>query len=444
MQPLLRLFVFTSLIISLFVGITAPAHAASSREEIIEKIEILGDVLERIRTHYVEEVTETEVIENAINGMLTSLDPHSAYLSTEDFTDLREQTQGEFGGLGIEVTMEKGLVKVVAPIEDTPAYEAGIESSDMIIKIDDEDVQGMKLSDAVDRMRGKPGTDILLKIFREAEQRTFDVTITRAVIKIKPVKSRLEDGSIGYIRITSFNDNTDRSLKEHLKNLEKENNGPLTGVVLDLRNNPGGLLTQAVAVADAFLENGEIVSTRGRIRGQNTRYTARKGDLLEGKPVVVLINGGSASASEIVAGALRDHKRAIILGTKSFGKGSVQTIMNLRGGAGMRLTTALYYTPSGISIQATGIEPDIEVKPLKDVEEIDTNGYPSEASLRGHIDVNDKKEADAADKTTKEETAEDAEKRTAGKAVKNEKDFQLLRALDVVRALSLWKKPGDM
>jgi carboxyl-terminal processing protease len=412
-----------------------PQGAFAVSKDVYEKLDIFANVLERIRTSYVEEVTETEVIESAINGMLTALDPHSAYLTEEDFEGLQEQTKGEFGGLGIEVTMEKGLVKVVAPIEDTPAYEAGIESGDLVIKIDDEDVQGMTLSDAVDRMRGKPGTDILLKVFREGEQRTLDITITRAIIKIKPVKSRLEAGGIGYVRITSFNDNTDRSMKEHFAQLEEENKGPLAGIVLDLRNNPGGLLMQSVAVADAFLQSGEIVSTRGRIKGQNSRYNARPGDILDNKPIVVLINGGSASASEIVAGALQDHKRGIVLGTKSFGKGSVQTIMHLPGGAGMRLTTALYYTPSGRSIQAKGIEPDIEVKPVKEVvEEIDTKLFPSEANLRNHINVDTSKQ-----KKGKEEADED-KKHTAGEAVKNKKDFQLQRALDIVRALSLWKK----
>ncbi|MFZ2620113.1 MAG: S41 family peptidase [Alphaproteobacteria bacterium] len=406
-------------------------HAAN--EDVYEKLDIFANVLEKIRTSYVEEVTETEVIENAINGMLTALDPHSSYMNRKDFEGLQEQTRGEFGGLGIEVTMEKGLVKVVAPIEDTPADAAGIEAGDYIIRLDETDVQGLTLSDAVDKMRGKPGTDIVLKVFRESSQKTLDITITRAVIEIKPVKSRLEAGGIGYLRITSFNENTDSSMKTHLEQMETENKGPLNGLVLDLRNNPGGLLTQSVAVADAFLESGEIVSTRGRAEGQDSRYTARAGDVLNGKPIVVLINGGSASASEIVAGALKDHKRGIILGTKSFGKGSVQTIMHLPGGAGMRLTTALYYTPSGVSIQAKGIEPDIEVKPLKNVEEADNVDMPTEASLKGHIEV-----TSATDKADKKDSTED--KRKAGQAAKNDKDFQLQRALDVVRALGIWKK----
>ncbi len=412
-----------------------PLTSIATEQAVYDKLDIFAQVLDRIKTSYVEQVTETEVIESAIGGMLSSLDPHSAYLSPEDFADLREQTAGEFGGLGIEVTMEKGLVKVVAPIEDTPAYAAGIMSGDLIIQIDDEDVQGLTLKDAVDRMRGEVGTDIVLKIFREDEQRTFDVTITRDVIEIKPVKSRLEKNGIGYIRITTFNDNADATMRQHLNKLEQENGEPLIGVVLDLRNNPGGLLTQAVAVADSFLEKGEIVSTQGRLTNQNARYNARSGDVLNNRPIVVLINGGSASASEIVAGALQDHKRAIVLGTKSFGKGSVQTIMHLPQGAGMRLTTALYYTPSGTSIQAEGIEPDIEVKQLRQLKEVDNEGFPSEATLRGHLELNRDK-ANSANDSEKE----DNKNRTSGDAEKNELDYQLQRAIDVVQALALWGK----
>lgn len=411
-------------------------------QEVYEKLDIFAHVLEKIRTSYVEEVTETEVIESAINGMLTSLDPHSAYLSNDGFKDLREQTRGEFGGLGIEVTMENGLVKVVSPIEDTPAEKAGLEAKDLIVKIDNEDVQGLTLGEAVDKMRGKIGSTILLNIFRESatgDAKSFDVTLTRAVIQVKPVKSQLvkndEDPtkSVGYLRITSFNDHTDSTLQKYFRDLEKNNTAPLAGIILDLRNNPGGLLNQAVAVADEFLDKGEIVSTRGRIKGQNTRYTARKGDLLSGKPIVVLINGGSASASEIVAGALQDHKRAILMGNQSFGKGSVQTIMNLPGGAGMRLTTALYYTPSGTSIQAEGITPDIIVNPLKNVEEVDTNGLPSEASLNGHIEVNKKRMSKAEKAAAKLSEKEQAwQERLA-------KDYQLQRAIGTVQALALWK-----
>jgi carboxyl-terminal processing protease len=356
---------------------------------VYEKLDVFAHVLEKIRTSYVDQVTETEVIENAINGMLTSLDPHSSYLKPEDFEDLQQTTKGEFGGLGIEVTMDNGLVKVVSPIEDTPAAAAGLEPGDFIIRLDAKDVQGMTLKDAVDKMRGEPGSKIKLTVFRESEKRTFSVTVTRAVIKVKPVKSKLMGDGLGYLRITSFNDYTDNSLRDHLAQLQKANKGqPLAGVIIDLRNNPGGLLNQAIAVSDDFLQGGEIVSTRGRVESQNSRYNARPGDILNGKPIVVLINAGSASAAEIVAGALQDQRRAVLVGTRSFGKGSVQTIFTLPGGAGMRLTTARYYTPSGRSIQAQGIQPDILVKQPKDkklagLDDDDIN--PSEAALPNHL-----------------------------------------------------------
>ena len=385
-RRLLTAVLFASSVFS----IPACAQSRPIDPEVYEKLDVFAHVLEKIRTSYVNQVTETEVIENAINGMLTSLDPHSSYLKPEDFKGLQEQTQGEFGGLGIEVTMDNGLVKVVSPIEDTPADKAGLESGDYIMRIDNKDVQGLTLKDAVDLMRGKPGSAIRLTVFRESEKRTFAVNLNRAVIKVRPVKAKLLGDGLGYVRITSFNDYTENALLEHLKQLEQQNGKkPLKGIVLDLRNNPGGLLNQAIAVADDFLNSGEVVSTRGRIAGQNSRYTARAGDVLDGKPIVVLINSGSASAAEIVAGALQDQRRAVLVGTKSFGKGSVQTIFNLPGGAGMRLTTALYYTPSGRSIQAHGIEPDIESKPIKtkDMERngLDDNDLPSEASLPGHI-----------------------------------------------------------
>lgn len=379
------------------VGVAPLSHAQGRQIDpaVYEKLDVFAHVLDKIRSSYVERVTETEVIENAINGMLVSLDPHSGYLKEDDFKDLQQQTQGEFGGLGIEVTMDNGLVKVVSPIEDTPADAAGMESEDLIIRIDNHDVQGMSLKDAVDKMRGKPGTKVKLVVFRESEKRTFPVVITRAVIKVKPVKSKLLEAGIGYVRVTSFNDYTDFSLRDHLKELAKANKaaggGELGGLILDMRNNPGGLLNQAIAVADDFLAEGEIVSTRGRIAGQDSRYVARSGDLLNNKPLVVLINNGSASAAEIVAGALQDNRRAVVVGTKSFGKGSVQTIFNLPGGTGMRLTTALYYTPSGKSIQAHGITPDIEAKPFKTKEQervqLEEADLPSEASLVGHLDA---------------------------------------------------------
>lgn len=421
--------------------------------EVYEKLDVFAHVLEKIRTSYVEQVTETGVIENAINGMLTSLDPHSSYLKEDEFKELQQQTQGEFGGLGIEVTMENGLVKVVSPIEDTPAAQAGIESGDMIIRIDDKDVQGMTLKDAVDKMRGKPGSKIKLIVFREGEKRTFPVAMTRAVIKVRPVKSKLMSDGIGYIRVTSFNDYADASLREHLANMAKDNKGPLSGLILDLRNNPGGLLTQAIAISDDFLNEGEIVSTRGRIAGQDARYTARGGDLLNDKPMVVLVNGGSASAAEIVAGALQDNRRAVLVGTKSFGKGSVQTIFNLPGNTGMRLTTALYYTPSGKSIQAHGIVPDILQKPLKTKEqeklELEDSDMPSEASLLGHLDAG--KAAQVSETAVKRADVPQSiyapvpEKSPSSTLpnLEGKPDAQLDRGVGVLRALIVWPKTSS-
>lgn len=418
-----------------------PIQAFALSEEAYEKLDILANVFERIKSAYVEEVTDTEVLEAAINGMLVSLDPHSAYMNVDGFKEMREQTSGEFGGLGIEVTMERGVVKVVSPIDDTPADEAGIEAGDFIIKIDGKDVQGMTLGEAVEKMRGKVGTDITVKVYRESERKAFDITITRDKIKVTPVKSHLEEGGVAYIRITTFNSKVDDSIEKAIKDLTKENDGkPLIGLVLDLRNNPGGLLTQAVAASDAFLEEGEIVSTKGRIANQNQRFNAKSGDMLDGKPIVVLVNKGSASASEIVAGALQDHNRAVVIGTKTFGKGSVQTVMPLPGGNGMRLTTALYYTPSGRSIQAEGIEPDVIVKPAK-LEEIDTNDESfGEASLKGHLEIPEdvKDESKDADKDKKKRKENAEEKIAEEKAERRKKDYQLQRAIGMVKALSIW------
>jgi carboxyl-terminal processing protease len=417
---------------------------------VYEKLDVFAHVLEKIRTSYVELVTETTVIENAINGMLTSLDPHSSYLTADDFKDLQQQTQGEFGGLGIEVTMDGGLVKVVSPIEDTPAAAAGLQPEDLIMRLDDKDVQGMTLKDAVEKMRGKPGSKIKLVIFRGSEKRTFPVTLTRAVIKVKPVKSKLLGEGMGYLRITTFNDYAEDTLVTNLKELEKQNGGPLSGLILDMRNNPGGLLNQAIKVSDDFLEEGEIVSTRGRIAGQDMRYSARSGDIMNGKPMVVLVNGGSASAAEIVAGALQDNKRAVLVGTKSFGKGSVQTIFNLPGDTGMRLTTALYYTPSGKSIQAHGIVPDVEQKPLKTKEqarlELEDSDLPSEASLLGHLDAGKAAQVSATmpkrDDVPPSIYTKVPEKSPSDTlaGLDGKPDAQLDRGVSVLRALLAWPK----
>jgi len=347
-------------------------------------LNLFGDVFERVRSDYVEEISDKKLVEAAIAGMLASLDPHSSYLNAKSFSEMQIQTSGKFGGLGIRVTMENGLVKVISPIDDTPAFRAGIEPGDLITHLDGERVLGLTLSQAVEKMRGKVDTDIKLTVRRKGREGPFDVTITRAVIKIKSVRSRLE-GKVGYIRITSFNELAAKGVKKAMADFSKKLGAGMQGIVLDLRNNPGGLLDQAIAVSDIFLDKGEIVSTRSRRPEDMARYNARPGDLADGKPMVVLVNSGSASASEIVAGALQDHKRALVLGTKSFGKGSVQTIIPLPGEGAMRLTTARYYTPSGRSIQAVGIEPDILVKQAK-IETLDQPTRRREADLRGRLD----------------------------------------------------------
>jgi len=387
-------------------------------------LELFGDVFERVRRDYVEKVSDQELLEAAINGMLTSLDPHSSFMSAKNFEDMQEQTKGEFGGLGIEVTMENGFVKVVSPIDDTPAFRAGIKPGDYITDIDGETVLGLTLGDAVDKMRGLLDTDITITIRRDGVE-SFDVTITRAVITVKSVRWRTE-GDIGYIRITSFNEQTQGGLELGFTEIETELGRELKGFVLDLRNNPGGLLDQAVSVADSFLDRGEIVSTRTRQTEDTQRFSAKRGDLAKGKPVVILVNDGSASASEIVAGALQDHGRAIVLGTKSFGKGSVQTIVPLQRSAAMRLTTARYYTPSGRSIQATGIVPDIEVQPAS-IERIDVRSRRSEADLRGALenDTDEDEDLTLTNNNSERET-EDIQ------------DYQLARALDLLQGLALY------
>src|SRR6266566_2310094 len=339
--------------------------ASSNTSDSYKQLDLFGDVFELVRANYVDEASDESLVEGAINGMLTALDPHSNYLNSKNFTDMKVQTRGEFGGLGIEVSMENGLVKVVSPIDDTPAARAGLKPGDLITHLDGDPVQGMTLPEAVDKMRGLINSDIKLTIRREGRE-PFDVKLTRATIKIQSVRSHLEGDNIGYIRVTTFNEQTDVGLNNAMKNLKQQAGNKLQGVILDLRNNPGGLLDQAVAVSDAFLDKGEIVSTRGRRSDDAQRYNARPGAKpASGLPIAVLINGGSASASEIVAGALQDHHRAILLGTRSFGKGSVQTIIPLAGHGAMRLTTARYYTPSGRSIQAKGIDPDIVVEAAK-------------------------------------------------------------------------------
>ncbi len=392
------------------------------------------DIYQRIKLNYVDDVEGKTLVENAIRGMLTGLDPHSSYLDIEEYKDLRIGTTGKFGGLGIEVTMEDGFVKVVSPIDDTPAKRAGMQAGDLIVRLDDAPVKGMTLSDAVDIMRGEPGEDITLTVVREGESKPLKVTITRDIIKVRSVKSRDLEAGFGYIRITQFQARTTEDLKKAIAKLKKDNKDTgLKGVILDLRNNPGGLLTAAVGVSDAFLTEGAIVSIKGRKEDEKLEYRAESvipGDMLEDIPVVVLINGGSASASEIVSGALQDHARAVILGSQSFGKGSVQTINELRRGDAVKLTTARYYTPSGRSIQAKGIEPDIKLSRAK-VELLDDPGFApvSEAQLDGHL------ENDSDEKPGKSESKDDKEPLTSAELVK--RDYQLYEALNLLKGLSV-------
>ena len=419
-----------TLIISL---ITACANAKPSpKEEPINTYELLnlfGEIMERTKSSYVEEVNDKQLVEAAINGMLTSLDPHSSYLTEEDFRYMNEQTKGKFGGLGIEVTMENGVVKVVSPIDDTPASKAGIKAGDYITDIDGESVIGLTLNEAVSKLRGKVGTRVKITI-RRINEKPFDVTLRRDEIKVQAVKSEIKNDDILYIRISAFNEDIDKDIEKAVEKAQKELKNKLAGIVIDVRNNPGGLLDQAVGVSDLFLERGEIVSTRSRNEEDTIKYSATAGDIANGLPIVVMINEGSASASEIVAGALQDHHRAVILGEKSFGKGSVQTVLQLRNNAAMRITTARYYTPSGRSIQAKGIEPDIVVKQAK-LEEIKNYGLNlSEADLKGALKNEQENNKD------KGKTVKDKEK--AEKAKEQNKDYQLVRALDLVKALYLY------
>jgi carboxyl-terminal processing protease len=418
---------FTAFLI--FLG-SFSAQSASKNKETYEYLDLFGQIFDRVRSEYVEEVTDQELIEKAIDGMLTGLDPHSGYMNEEVWQEMQMDTQGKFGGLGIEITMEEGFVKVISPIEDSPAYEAGILAGDFIIQIDDTPVFGLTLNEAVELMRGEKGQPITITVSRDGTE-PFEIKIIRDIIKIQSVKSEVYD-DIGYLRITSFTEQTEDGLLKSIKKIQKENEN-IKGYVLDVRSNPGGLLSQAVKVSDIFLTRGEIVSTRGREKKDIRRYRAKNKDHTNGKPIVVLINGGSASASEIVAGALQDHRRAIIVGTQSFGKGSVQTIMpfqrsNAENVSGIRLTTARYYTPSGESIQGKGISPDIIVE-QGEFESYDFKRY-SESDLKDSLDKDDENaKNDDADETELSEK----EKRLA-------KDYQLQRALDLLKGLSIFEE----
>ncbi|MDQ2095881.1 S41 family peptidase [Rhodalgimonas zhirmunskyi] len=429
--------------------IAAPllAQEAAKTSNVYEQLDLFGDIFERIRAQYVEPVDEKKLVEAAINGMLTSLDPHSSYLSPDDAANMRVQTRGEFGGLGIEVTQEEGFVKVVSPIDGTPAEEAGVQSGDFITHVDGDSILGLTLDEAVELMRGPVGSEIVITIAREGVDEPFDLSIIRDTIKLTAVRTRTEGESV-VLRVTTFNDQTFPNLAEGIEKQIEEAGGidKVNGFVLDLRNNPGGLLTQAIKVSDAFLNSGEIVSTRGRDPADGDRYNATPGDLTNGKPVVVLINGGSASASEIVAGALQDHHRAIVVGTKSFGKGSVQTVMPLRGDGAMRLTTARYYTPSGRSIQSLGISPDIVVKqPTVKPDAAQEEEKPASAARRSRSEA-DLRGALSNDSLSEDEIRQIEEDRAKAEAAAKlrEEDYQLAYAIDILKGLSkLGPQPGD-
>ena len=426
------------LLLGLILGVSLSlGHGVlAGREEVeqglpLDDLRSFSEVFAKIKSHYVEPVEDKVLLEHAIRGMLSGLDPHSNYLDPEAYKDLQVGTSGEFGGLGIEVTMEDGFVKVMAPIDDTPAQRVGIKSGDLIIRLGEKTVKGMSLKDAVDVMRGKPGTDINITVIREGEEKPLKFTVTRAIIKVKSVKYSSLDEGFGYVRITQFQAHTGENLEDALKELKKEAEGDLKGLVLDLRNNPGGVLNAAVSVSDAFLEKGLIVYTEGRVRDSQLKFKATPADLLDGAPIVVLVNGGSASASEIVAGALQDHRRAVIMGTQTFGKGSVQTILPLpnSNSAALKLTTARYYTPGGRSIQVEGITPDIELKEVSVsvVEEEDGVEVVKEADLAGHLENGEAKTEGEETKKVEEE-------------VSPEKDYALYEALNLLRGLHILRQ----
>lgn len=409
---------------------TSPSSVTADSETLpLEDLKTFTEIFGRIKQDYVEPVSDKKLLEDAVRGMLSGLDPHSAYLVAEEYQELKEGTTGQFGGLGIEVTMENGFVKVVSPIDDTPAQRAGIKTGDLIIRLDDKPVKGMSLADAVKTMRGEAGSKILLTVVREGSETPLKLTITRDIIKAKSVKNKMLDKNYGYVRISSFQSGTGENLKEALTSLKKENGGALKGLVLDLRNNPGGVLNAAVDVSDAFMKSGLIVYTKGRIPNSEMRFNAAPDDLIDDAPMVVLINAGSASASEIVAGALQDSKRAIIMGEKSFGKGSVQTILPTSNGSAVKLTTARYYTPSGRSIQAEGIEPDVALAQMK-LESIEKSDFKpvKEADLSNHLQNNKEKAAAIKEAEAKEKDTLDA------------KDYALNEALTLLKGISIMKR----
>jgi carboxyl-terminal processing protease len=422
------------LAIGVFVGVALTLERAvqaereiSSQTLPLDELKVFTEVFGKIKSDYVESVQDKKLLEDAIHGMLAGLDPHSAYLDPESFKEVRIGTEGQFGGLGIEVTMENGFVKVVAPIDDTPAQRAGLKSGDLITRLDDTPVKGMTLNDAVKKMRGKPDTDIKLTVVREGEPKPLEFVITRAVIKITSVKSRMLEEGYAYVRITQFQSETAEALRRELSSLKEQADGPLKGLVLDLRNNPGGVLNGAVAVSDSFIRDGLIVSTKGRIDDSQLKFTATPSDYLDGAPMVVLVNEGSASASEIVAGALQDHRRAIVMGTKTFGKGSVQTILPMNNGAALKITTARYYTPNDRSIQATGITPDVLVEDLEFKKKETVTGRVREADLARHLEgETEQGQEDSGEATASMTSMPDIET-----------DFQLREALNLLKGVDI-------
>lgn len=430
---LLMVGIVTGLSISIGHGVFAEREQPSAAAGLpVEELRTFSDVFGRIKNDYVEEVEDADMLENAIRGMLSGLDPHSSYLDHEQFKELQVGTSGEFGGLGIEVGMEDGFVKVIAPIDDTPAQRAGVQAGDLIIRLDDTPVKGLTLNDAVKIMRGKPGTVLKLTVVREGVEKPIKIDIKRAIIKVRSVKSRMLEGDFGYVRISQFQSKTAENMVDAIDKLKKEAGGTLKGMVLDLRNNPGGVLNGAVAVSDAFLKKGLIVYTEGRVSDSKLRFNATPDDILDNAPIVVLVNQGSASASEIVSGALQDHHRAIIVGTQTFGKGSVQTILPLSNGTAVKLTTARYYTPSGRSIQAEGIVPDIELDQVR-ISAVESSFEPiKEADLSGHLSNGNGKKSD---KQTDEDEDEEQEEESLAQS-----DYLLYEALNLLKGLSIQRE----
>jgi len=428
------LFIITGLVLGIFISLGHGVLANKKAKEVsipFRELRAFTDVFARIKQDYVVSVKDKELLENAIRGMLSGLDPHSSYLNADEYKELQVGTTGEFGGLGIEVGMEDGFVKVIAPIDDTPAEKAGVKAGDLIIRLDDKPVKGLSLNEAVKIMRGKPGTEIMLTIIREGETKPLKITIERDVIRVKSVKYRLLEDGYGYVRISQFQSKTKENLEDAIEELNDENKGELKGLVLDLRNNPGGVLNAAVAVSDAFMESGLIVYTKGRVEDSNLKFNAASGDLIDGAPLVILVNGGSASASEIVAGALQDQKRAVIMGSKTFGKGSVQTIMPMNNGTAVKITTARYYTPNGRSIQAEGITPDIVPGSLKFTKRESGFQRLKESDLSGHLKNGKNKDRQSKNKH---------EKNKADKKPLAESDYMLFEALNLLKGLTILSK----